>query len=331
MPASGCRYACSCHDVVNVPLSTTSASANARSASPLRTFWCSSTLRPAQRVHQRRVRFERAQRVAGERQIGVVDRDDRCAARAAVSRIVRDHQRDAVARVAHALAAQHFLVGVDEAVAVVRHVGRGQHRDDAGYRERARRVDAVDRRVRARARTRPCSAASRRARGRPDSAPRRSPCRARRGARPAYRSGSREHRAGMRLARCSSCAADFHRVEDLAVTGAAADVSADRRLVVAERRRTALFQQLRARHQHAGDAEPALDRTAVDERLLQRVKRIALRKPFDRGDLARRAPATPARGTTSRRRRRATPCTRRTRLRRSLPSRRSARRSRAAR
>ncbi len=105
-------------------------------------------VRAAGRVHQLRVRLERAQRVADDRKIGVLHLDERCTARRGCG-IVGHHERHAVAGVAHALAAQHFLIGVDQAVVVVRNVRGGQHRNHAGERERAGRVDAVDRRVRA--------------------------------------------------------------------------------------------------------------------------------------------------------------------------------------
>ena len=147
MPASGCRYACSCHDVVNVPLSTMSALAT-RSPRRLCGFLVQQHVRPARGMHELRARFERAQRVAHNREIGVVHLDQCRTARSRL-RILRDDQRDAVARITHALAAQHFLIRVDQAVAVVRHVRGRQHGHDARQRARPRRVDAIDRRVRA--------------------------------------------------------------------------------------------------------------------------------------------------------------------------------------
>ena len=105
-------------------------------------------VRAALGVDQRRIGRQRRVRVAHQRQVGVADLDQRGGPCRQLRRR-RDDQRDPVADVAHDLAAQHFLVGVDQAVAVVRHVGRGQHRDDTVELARAARVDALDPRVRA--------------------------------------------------------------------------------------------------------------------------------------------------------------------------------------
>ena len=99
-------------------------------------------------MHERGIRFERGQRVADERQILVFDLDQprggRCGAR-----IARDHQRDPVAGVAHALAAEELLVGVDQAVAVIRNVCGAQHGHDAGVRGGAADIQPANRGVRA--------------------------------------------------------------------------------------------------------------------------------------------------------------------------------------
>ena len=42
-------------------------------------------------------------------------------------------ERDAIAVVTHDVVAQHRLIGVDQSVAVVRHVFRGEHGHDAGH------------------------------------------------------------------------------------------------------------------------------------------------------------------------------------------------------
>ena len=56
-------------------------------------------------------------------------------------------ERDAVAVVTHGVIAQDRLVGVDQSVAIVRHVLRGEHGNDARYRQRCRAVDREDARV----------------------------------------------------------------------------------------------------------------------------------------------------------------------------------------
>ena len=97
-------------------------------------------------MHERRVRFERRQRVANDRQVLVLDLDESRGGRRR-ARVARDHQRDAVAHISHALAAEQLLVGVDQAVAVIRHVGGAQHRHDAGIGGRAADVQAANRGV----------------------------------------------------------------------------------------------------------------------------------------------------------------------------------------
>src|SRR4051794_26352529 len=61
-------------------------------------------------------------------------------------------------------------------------------------------------------------------------------------------------------------------VEDLAVAGAAADISAQRGLDLVDAGARLLVEQLRAGHQHAGDAEAALHRRVGDKGLLERVE-----------------------------------------------------------
>ncbi len=88
----------------------------------------------------------RRARIAHDRQVLVLDAHERRAARGGEV-VLGDDERDAVAVVAHGIIAQHGLVGVDQPVAVVRHVLRGQHRDDARHGQRGRGVDREDARV----------------------------------------------------------------------------------------------------------------------------------------------------------------------------------------
>ena len=155
---------------------------------------------------------------------------------------------------------------------------------------------------------------------------RRSPCRAHRGAAASCADDARGV-AAVERRRSSPRSGAQHGVEDLAVAGAAADVAAERRSGSAVKSgRRPLVQELRAGHQHAGDAVAALHRAAVDERLLSgcRPSRAPFpsrrRQPLDRRHRRRCAPGAPARGRTSPPDRRARRCRRRTRLRRSPPS-----------
>ena len=70
-----------------------------------------------------------------------------CAPASAASLRLGDDQRDLVALEAHDLAAEDRLVGVDQAVGVVRHVGGGEHGDDAGMRQRGGGIERADARV----------------------------------------------------------------------------------------------------------------------------------------------------------------------------------------
>ena len=74
-------------------------------------------------------------------------------------------------------------------------------------------------------------------------------------------------------------------VDDLHVARAAAQVAAQRPLDLGPGRARVRLQQLLGRHDHAGDAEAALDRAGQDERLLDQVRPIRRAQALDRRDL----------------------------------------------
>ena len=97
----------------------------------------------ALRMHQRRIGFQRGERIADRGQVDERDLDQlRGGARDLGA--LGDDERDAVALVADPLAAQHLFVGVDQPVAVVGDVGRGEDRDHAGERARLRDLEPFD-------------------------------------------------------------------------------------------------------------------------------------------------------------------------------------------
>ena len=75
------------------------------------------------------------------------------------------------------------------------------------------------------------------------------------------------------------------RVDDLVVTGAAADVAGDRFLDILGRRFSGAVEQYFDRHDVARRAVAALYRAGVDKGLLNRMQLIAVRKPLDGRDL----------------------------------------------
>ncbi len=76
-----------------------------------------------------------------------------------------------------------------------------------------------------------------------------------------------------------------HRLDDVLVAGAAAEVGRQHveQLVVADVR--IVLQRVRRQHQEARRAEAALQAVVIDEGLLQRMQRLAIGEPFDGADL----------------------------------------------
>ena len=99
-------------------------------------------------VDQRRVRGHRGAWVGDRRQVFVVDGDQRCCLRRCRLGFSH-HERHPVALEAHHVPTQDRLVGVDQAVGVVGHIGGGEHSHHAGMAQRRARVDAADAGVRA--------------------------------------------------------------------------------------------------------------------------------------------------------------------------------------
>ncbi len=123
-----------------------------------------------------------------------------------------------------------------------------------------------------------------------------------------------------------------HRLDDLLVTGAAAQHAGERVLDLGLVRLAIAREQVGRRHQHARGADAALRRAVVLERYLKRRELAVLRQAFDRDDVCG---PPPARARSGRRRpgaRRAARCRPRNRRRcsrswcRSGPVRRAARR-----
>ena len=164
---------------------------------------------------------------------------------------------------------------------------RGHHPDDARHRLGGRGVDAADERV-------PVGAAGHRElqrAGHPDV--RAEAGRARRlrhGAGPGE--GRAEHRRvrGGQQVRGRDLAADeaagqLDRVDDLHVAGAAAQVASQRPLHLCPRGIRVGGEELLGRHDHARDAEAALDGAGQDERLLDEVRPVRRAQALDRRDL----------------------------------------------
>ena len=173
--------------------------------------------------------------------------------------------------------------GGKDAEAVGRHVGRGQHGDDAGSGDGTRRGRRARRRRADAASGRRASPARRPARRRR----RRRRCRhLRRAVEPR---GARADRApGWPAARRSSAApsaAAQHRLDDLAVAGAAAEHAGERVSTSASVGCGLRAQQRRRRHQHARRADAALRRAVREERACS-ADSLPLAQPFDGGDRA---------------------------------------------
>ena len=83
----------------------------------------------------------------------------------------------------------------------------------------------------------------------------------------------REHRVARR--------AGQHRLDDLAIAGAAAEHAAERIERLRFARPGVACEEARARHQHAGRADPALRRPVREERALEPVEVAACGKAFD--------------------------------------------------
>ena len=76
-----------------------------------------------------------------------------------------------------------------------------------------------------------------------------------------------------------------HRIDDLAVAGAAAEHAAQRILDLGAARRVTVGQHVLRRHQHAGRADAALRRAMIEKRLLQRRERaVGVGQALDRLD-----------------------------------------------
>ncbi len=148
MPESGCRYACSCHDVSKVCSSTTSACANAASTSPLRMRTLPSTLS---------FRCSCTSGASGCIAANASQTTGRSSYRTSTSfarglrrlRRARGNQRDAIAHVAHLRVAKNGLILIDQSVAIARDVGGGQNRNHAGVAQSSRCIDGNNARMRA--------------------------------------------------------------------------------------------------------------------------------------------------------------------------------------
>src|SRR5215470_16713272 len=76
----------------------------------------------------------------------------------------------------------------------------------------------------------------------------------------------------------------LHRLDDVHVAGAAAQVARDRLADLLLARILVLREQRARRHQHARSAEAALQAVLLGEALLHRVELAALLQSLDRGD-----------------------------------------------
>src|ERR1700716_2229757 len=92
--------------------------------------------------------------------------------------------------------------------------------------------------------------------------------------------------------RCLACCAWRHhlgrrldRLDDVVVTGAAAEVALEPQSDLVLRRVGVALEQLLRRHDHAGRAEPALGAMLVPERLLEGMQRRTLGEALDGRDL----------------------------------------------
>jgi hypothetical protein len=87
-------------------------------------------------------------------------------------------------------------------------------------------------------------------------------------------------------ARDHSFGSQLDRIDDLSVTGAAADVAGQR---LADLHRGGLghtAEKVVSRHYQARGAEATLHRTRFDKSLLHRVQHLPLQQPFDRDNLS---------------------------------------------
>ena len=265
--ASGSRNACSMRCVVYVSVMTCAASANAASTSPRLTVETDSTLPGACACSCGRVRCERGHRVGERREDLVLDLDEG-RGRAGRGAVLGGDERQHVTDVPGGLAHRDQLgpVGDDLAlVALAGDVGGGQHGHHARVRQRPRGVDPQDPRARVV--------------GEPDGAVQHPGHRqvvdvrlvaerelAALVARGAAADASaaihgRERAAGAHAGR------QQHRVDDLDVAGAPAEVAGERRGHLLARRRGVLPQQGLGLHQDPGGAVAALRRAGCHEAL----------------------------------------------------------------
>src|SRR5688500_8623186 len=95
----------------------------------------------------------------------------------------------------------------------------------------------------------------------------------------------RRRRGSWRLAAPHPVAGSLHRLDDILIAGAAAEVGREyiQQLVVADVRIP--LQRIRRQHQEARRAEAALQSVVIDEGLLQRVQRVTVRQALDGADL----------------------------------------------
>ena len=93
------------------------------------------------------------------------------------------------------------------------------------------------------------------------------------------------HRPVTCLRAAHRVAGGTHRLDDVLVAGAAAEIGREHveQLVVADVR--IVLQRVRRQHQEARRAEAALQAVVVDEGLLQRMQLLAVGEPFDGADL----------------------------------------------
>ena len=89
-----------------------------------------------------------------------------------------------------------------------------------------------------------------------------------------------------RIGLAQTVGGELHRFDDLAIAGAAADISRDRLDNILARRRVGVLQQRMRGEDHAGRAIAALQAVGLAERVLDHAEFAGRRrKPLDRGDL----------------------------------------------
>src|SRR6266705_1091840 len=78
----------------------------------------------------------------------------------------------------------------------------------------------------------------------------------------------------------------LHRLHDVEIPGAAAEIPRDRLADLLLARVLVALEERAAGHQHSGRAEAALQRVLLGERFLHRVELATLLQALDRGDAA---------------------------------------------